>query len=183
MKRCGALREPAARSGSKLRTLQRCRASATSASGSRPRTLVGRRGAARQARDRAVAPRHRQHAVHPRRADDRACTSPTSRSCSTCCTAWSTPATPSSSSSTTSTSSRPPTASSTSARTAATAGGEVVALRHAGGGRGRPAERDRRIPGADAARATRGAGDRQPWPGRGWRDGARLSLRPSRVAT
>ena len=32
---------------------------------------LGRRGAARQARDRAVEARHRPHALHPRRADDR----------------------------------------------------------------------------------------------------------------
>ena len=34
-------------------------------------TLVGRRGAARQARARAVQARHRPHALHPRRADHR----------------------------------------------------------------------------------------------------------------
>ena len=35
----------------------------------------------------------RAHAVHPRRADDRACTSPTSSGCSRCCSGWSTRAT------------------------------------------------------------------------------------------
>jgi excinuclease ABC subunit A len=43
-----------------------------------------RRGAARQAAEGAVAPRHRAHALHPRRADDRASISPTRTSCSTC---------------------------------------------------------------------------------------------------
>ena len=33
--------------------------------------------------------RHRPHALHPRRADHRACISTTSRSCSRCCTSWS----------------------------------------------------------------------------------------------
>ena len=42
---------------------------------------VGRRGAARQARDRALEGRDGAHAVHPRRADDRACTSRTSSGC------------------------------------------------------------------------------------------------------
>ena len=43
-----------------------------------------RRGAARQAGEGAVEARHRPHALHPRRADDRACTSRTRGSCSTC---------------------------------------------------------------------------------------------------
>ena len=43
---------------------------------------VGRRGAAREARARALEARHRPHALHPRRADDRACTSTTSSCCS-----------------------------------------------------------------------------------------------------
>ena len=64
---------------------------------------VGRRGAARQALDRAVAAGDRPDAVRPRRADDRASTSPTSRSCSRSSIGWSTAATRSSSSSTTST--------------------------------------------------------------------------------
>ena len=46
---------------------------------------VGRRGAARQARQGAVEARHRAHAVHSRRADHRPALSPTSRSCSPCC--------------------------------------------------------------------------------------------------
>ena len=45
-----------------------------------------RRGAAREARARALEARYRPHAVHPRRADDRAFTSTTSKCCSTCCT-------------------------------------------------------------------------------------------------
>ena len=66
---------------------------AADAAGSRPRLhharpvgddAVGRRGAARQAVAGAGAARHRAHAVHPRRADDRACTSRTCASCSTC---------------------------------------------------------------------------------------------------
>ena len=64
---------------------------------------VRRRGAAGQAVDRAVAAGDRPDAVRPRRADDRASTSPTSRSCSRSSTGWSTAATRSSSSSTTST--------------------------------------------------------------------------------
>ena len=43
-----------------------------------------RRGAAREAVARAVEARHRPHALHPRRADDRACISRTCASCSTC---------------------------------------------------------------------------------------------------
>ena len=54
---------------------------------------LGRRGAAREARVRAVEGRDREDAVHPRRADHRACTSPTSRSCSRRCSGSSTPAT------------------------------------------------------------------------------------------
>ena len=52
-----------------------------------------RRGAAREARGRALQGRDRPDALHPRRADDRASTSPTSRSCSRCCSGSSTPAT------------------------------------------------------------------------------------------
>ena len=54
---------------------------------------LGRRGAARQARHRALEGRHRRHPLHPRRAHDRACTSRTSSACSACSAAWSTPAT------------------------------------------------------------------------------------------
>ena len=55
---------------------------------------LGRRGAAREARQGAVQARHRPHALHPGRAHHRACTSTTSPSCSTCCTSWSSRATP-----------------------------------------------------------------------------------------
>ena len=54
---------------------------------------LGRRGAARQARRRALEGRDRPDALHPRRAHDRARTSPTSRSCSRCSSGSSTPAT------------------------------------------------------------------------------------------
>ena len=47
---------------------------------------VGRRGAARQARARAVQARHRPHALHPRRADHRPALRTTSTCCSRCCT-------------------------------------------------------------------------------------------------
>ena len=56
--------------------------------------VVGRRGAAHQAGPRAGAARHGPDALHPRRADDRVCTSTTCASCSTCSSASSTPATP-----------------------------------------------------------------------------------------
>ena len=55
---------------------------------------VGRRGAARQARQGAVEARHRPHALYSRRADHRACISTTSPSCWRCCTSSPTPATP-----------------------------------------------------------------------------------------
>ena len=54
---------------------------------------VGRRGAARQARQGAVAPRHRAARSTSSTSRPPACTSTTSRSCSRCCTSWSTPAT------------------------------------------------------------------------------------------
>jgi hypothetical protein len=57
---------------------------------------VRRRGAAGQARQRAAQARDRPDRLHPRRADDRACTSTTSASCWACSTASSTRATPSS---------------------------------------------------------------------------------------
>ena len=56
-------------------------------------TLSGRRGAAGEAGDRALEGGDRPDALHPRRADHRACTCTTSRSCSRCSSAWSTPAT------------------------------------------------------------------------------------------
>ena len=59
-------------------------------------TALGRRGAAGQARHRALEGRHRRHALHPRRADHRACTSPTSSACSRCSTGSSSRATRSS---------------------------------------------------------------------------------------
>ena len=52
--------------------------------GSARDAALGRRGAAHQARDRAVTPRDGPHVLRARRADDRDCTSPTSTSCSTC---------------------------------------------------------------------------------------------------
>ena len=61
--------------------------------GQQATTLIRRRGAAGEARQGAGAPLHRAHALHPRRADHRACISTTSRNCSTCCTSWSTRAT------------------------------------------------------------------------------------------
>ena len=68
-------------------------ASATSSWASRrPRSRAARRSASSSPRELAQG-RHRPHPLHPRRAHDRACTSPTSRSCSTCCSAWSTRAT------------------------------------------------------------------------------------------
>ena len=70
---------------------------------------VGRRGAARQAVEGAVAPRDRAARSTSSTSRPPASTSTTWRSCSRCSTSWSTRATPSSSSSTTSTSSRPPT--------------------------------------------------------------------------
>ena len=82
---------------------------------------VGRRGAARQARQGTVAPRHRPHPLHPRRADHRPAFRGRAASCSKCCTRWSRPATRCWSSSTISKSSRPPTGSSISAPRAATA--------------------------------------------------------------
>ena len=57
---------------------------------------LGRRSAAHQARQGTRAPRHRPHALHPRRADHRAFTSTTSRSCSRCSAGSPTPATRSS---------------------------------------------------------------------------------------
>ena len=54
---------------------------------------VGRRGAAREAGQGAVAPRDRAHALHPRRADHRPALPRRRASCSTCCTSWSTRAT------------------------------------------------------------------------------------------
>ena len=54
---------------------------------------VRRRGPAREARRRAVQGRHRADSLHPRRADHRACTSPTSSACSRCSSGWSPPAT------------------------------------------------------------------------------------------
>ena len=69
------------------------RQQAADAAGRRPRLhraravgddAVGRRGAAREAGQGAVEARHRPHALHPRRADDRACISRTRASCSTC---------------------------------------------------------------------------------------------------
>ena len=82
---------------------------------------VGRRGAARQAVQGAVAsapPAARSTSSTSR---PPACTSTTSQSCSRCCTSWSSRATRWWSSSTISKSSRPPTGSSTSAPKAATA--------------------------------------------------------------
>ena len=132
---------------------------------------VGRRGAAGQARDRAVAAGDRPDALRPRRADDRASTSPTSRSCSRSSTGSSTAATRSSSSSTTSTSSRRPTGSSTSGRRAARRGGQIIAEGTPGAGRRGDGLRDRRVPrpgpARRAARAAvgrdvrRGGGSRQ----------------------
>ena len=55
---------------------------------------VGRRGAARQARQGAEQARHRPHALYSRRADHRACISTTWRSSWTCCTSWWRPAIP-----------------------------------------------------------------------------------------
>ena len=49
---------------------------------------VRRRSPARQARQGTVQARHRPHALHPGRADHRACISTTSRSCWKCCTSW-----------------------------------------------------------------------------------------------
>ena len=57
---------------------------------------LGRRGAARQARDRALEDRDRPHAVHPRRADDGPALRRRRSGCSRCCSGSSTPATPSS---------------------------------------------------------------------------------------
>ena len=74
---------------------------------------VRRRGAARQARQRAAEALDRPHRLRPRRADDRPALRGHPQAARACCPAWSTRATPSSSSSTTSTSSRPPTGSST----------------------------------------------------------------------
>ena len=56
-------------------------------------TLSGRRGAAREAGRGAVQGRDRPDDLHPRRADHRACTSPTSSGCSRCSRGSSTPAT------------------------------------------------------------------------------------------
>ena len=50
---------------------------------------VGRRGAARQARQGTVAPLDRPHALYPRRADDRPAFPRRRANCSTCCTSWS----------------------------------------------------------------------------------------------
>ena len=80
---------------------------------------LGRRGAARQARERALQGRDRAGRSTSSTSRRPGCTSPTSRSCSRCSSGSSTRATRSSSSSTTSTSSRPPTGCSTWARRAA----------------------------------------------------------------
>ena len=54
---------------------------------------VGRRGAARQARQGTVAPRHRPHALHPRRADHRPAFRGRAQAARSAASRWSRPAT------------------------------------------------------------------------------------------
>ena len=137
------------------------RQQAADAAGRRPRLhrarpvgddAVGRRGAAREAREGAVEARHRPHALHPRRADDRPAFRGHAQAARRARTSSSIRATRSSSSSTTSTSSSRPTTSSISGPEGGAGGGRIVAAGTPEEVAAQRAVGDRPVPGGPAGR-------------------------------